>query len=77
MDTKVSLDTPIEELVERFPEATGFLLRKGVRCIRCREPLWCNLGELLKEEGVENPQYLVKELNDHLKKKGASKEASR
>ena len=77
MDTKVSLDTPIEELVERFPEATGFLLRKGVRCIRCGEPLWCNLGELLKEEGVENPQYLVKELNDYLKKKGDSKEASR
>jgi hypothetical protein len=69
MDIKVSLATSVEELVERFPEAVGFLVRNGVRCIRCGEPLWCSLGELFKEEGIENPQYLVEKLNNHLEKK--------
>ena len=68
MATKVSLDIPVEELVEHFPEAVGFLSRNGVCCIRCGEPLWCSLGELLKEEGIENPEYLVKELNSHIEK---------
>lgn len=66
-DFKVSLETSIEELVELFPEAVGFLSRHGVRCIRCGEPLWCSLGELLKEEGVENPQAVVDGLNGYLK----------
>ena len=77
MATKVSLDTPVEELVEHFPEAGGFLLRNGVRSIRCGEPLWCSLRELLREEGIENPQYLVKELNNHIEKKGSSDETSK
>jgi hypothetical protein len=66
-DFKISLETSIEELVELFPGAVGFLSRHGVRCIRCGEPLWCSLGELLKEEGVENPQAVVDGLNDYLK----------
>jgi hypothetical protein len=77
MEAVVSLDTPIEELVERFPEAVGFLSRNGVRCIRCGEPLWCSLGELLKEEGIENPQHLVQELNNYLEKKRSIDETSK
>ncbi len=74
MNGKVSLDTSVDELVEHFPEAVGFLLRNGVRCIRCGEPLWCSLEELLKEEGIENLQFLVKELNNHIEKKGSNDE---
>lgn len=77
MAAKVSLDTPVEELVEHFPESVGFLSRKGIRCIRCGEPLWCSLGELLKEEGIENPKYFVKELNNHIEKKGSTDETSK
>ncbi len=69
MRIEVSLDTPVEELVEQFPEAVGFLSRRGVRCIRCGEPLWCTVGELLREDGIENPQLLIDELNENLVKK--------
>ncbi len=69
MRIEVSLDTPVEELVEQFPEAVGFLSRRGVRCIRCGEPLWCTVGELLEEEGIENPQLLIDELNENFIKK--------
>jgi hypothetical protein len=67
MIPKVTLDIPIEDLVQKFPEAVGFLTKKGIRCIRCGEPLWCTLGELLEEEGISDPQNLVDELNNFLR----------
>ncbi|UCE43265.1 MAG: DUF1858 domain-containing protein [Candidatus Aminicenantes bacterium] len=67
MDPKVTLDIPIEDLVQRYPEAVGFLTRKGIRCIRCGEPLWCTLGELFEEEGISDPQNGVEELNKFLR----------
>jgi hypothetical protein len=66
MDRKVTKDIPIEDLVQKYPEAVGFLTRKGIRCIRCGEPLWCTLGELLQEEGISDPQGMVDELSEFL-----------
>jgi hypothetical protein len=66
MDPKVTLDIPIEDLVQKFPEAVGFLTRKGIRCIRCGEPLWCTLEELLEEENISKAQDLIDELNEFL-----------
>jgi len=67
MDSKVTQDIPIEDLVQKYPEVVGFLTRKGIRCIRCGEPLWCTLGELLEEEGISDPQSVVDELNEFLR----------
>lgn len=69
MDIEVSLETPVEDLVEKYPEAVGFLSRHGVRCIRCGEPLWCTLGELLREDDIENTQRLLDELIEYLREK--------
>lgn len=69
MDIEVSLETSLEDLVEKYPEAVGFLSRHGVRCIRCGEPLWCTLGELLREDDIENPQRLLDELIEYLREK--------
>ena len=66
MRDEVTLDIQIEELAVSYPEAVGFLTKNGVRCIRCGEPVWGTLGELLETEGVENPQLLVNKLNAHL-----------
>ena len=66
MAQKVTQDTPIEDLVRIFPEAVGFLTRKGIQCVRCGEPLWCTMGELLEEEKVPDPQDLIDELNEFL-----------
>ena len=67
MDAEITLDIQVEELAETFPEAVGFLTRRGIRCIRCGEPIWGTLGELLQEDKVENPSFLVEELNQFLK----------
>jgi len=66
MKNVVTLDIQVEDLAASFPEAVGFLTKKGVRCIRCGEPIWGTLGELLKMEGVKNPQLLVDELNAYI-----------
>jgi hypothetical protein len=63
MVPKVKLETPIEDIVKAYPEAVGFLTRKGIRCIRCGEPLWCSIGELLEEEKIPSPQKMIDELN--------------
>jgi len=77
MDIDISLDTPIEELVKSFPEAVRFLSSRGVRCIRCGEPLWCTLEELLDEDGIENPHDLIQELKEYIRKRGEPAEDSK
>jgi hypothetical protein len=66
MGVKVTLDTQIEDLVRDFPESVGFLTRRGIRCIRCGEPLWCTLGELLQQEGKTDARKVVDDLNVYL-----------
>lgn len=69
MSDKITLDIQVDELSASFPEAVGFLAKRGVRCIRCGEPIWGTLGELLEDDGIENPQLLVDELNEYIKRK--------
>jgi methionine synthase II (cobalamin-independent) len=64
---KISLDIQIEDLAVKYPEAVGFLTRHDVRCIRCGEPIWGTLEELLEEEGIADPVAFVEELNVYLK----------
>ncbi len=63
----ITLEMTVEELVERYPDAVGFLARNNVRCIRCGEPLWCTLSELFEEDGIEDPQLLMDKLKRFLK----------
>lgn len=66
MSVPIDLDIQVEDLARNYPESVGFLTRKGVRCIRCGEPVWGTLGELLEEDGIKNPQDLVDGLNAFL-----------
>ena len=63
---KISLDTQIEDLTISYPESVRFLIRRGVRCIRCGEPVWGTLRELLEEADIEDPQGLIEELNVYI-----------
>ena len=69
MRPKVTLDIEVEDLARVYPEAVGFLTKKGVRCIRCGEPVWGTLGELLVEDDIDQPQALVDDLNAFLSQK--------
>lgn len=55
----------IEELVRVVPESVTYLMEKGIRCLRCGEPIWGTLESASKEKGFnENDiENFVKDLN--------------
>lgn len=59
----LTLETRVEDLVERNPGAVRLLLGLGVRCIRCGEPVWSTLGELLDESGISDKDVILRQLN--------------
>jgi hypothetical protein len=65
----ITLDVQVEDLAREYPESVGFLTRNAVRCIRCGEPVWGSLGDLLKEDGVEDSTKLLSAMNSFLSSK--------
>jgi len=55
----------IEELVSGVPGAVEFLSARGIRCIRCGEPIWGTLEEAVKEKGFSESdlEEILKDLN--------------
>lgn len=55
----------IEELVRIVPESVSYLMEKGIRCLRCGEPIWGTLESASIEKGFnENDiEEFVKDLN--------------
>ncbi len=61
---KVDKDIEIEDLVREFPLSVSFLSEKGIRCLRCGEPIWGTLAEAAEEKGFSSEKIdsVVKEL---------------
>ena len=61
----ITLDTTIEEIVNKSSEAVKYLMEKKIRCIRCGEPIWGTLGEVLNEKGFREDEIklIIEELN--------------
>jgi methionine synthase II (cobalamin-independent) len=63
----ITQKTLIEDLVQDFPEVIPTLVRHGVICIECGEPIWGTLGEAMERAGIKNRddrQTLLAELQD-------------
>jgi len=65
----------IEDLTEDYPKSVKYLADKGIRCIKCGEPIWGTLEEacLEKDFTQEAIELVVKELNE-LHQNGNSEE---
>lgn len=59
-------NSTIEDLIEDCPKSVRYLSDKGIRCIKCGEPIWGTLEEACLEKNFtqESIQNIVKELND-------------
>ena len=68
---KVDRNIEIEDLVREYPSSVSFLSDKGIRCLRCGEPIWGTLGEAAEEKGFSGTQIekMVKELLSFLDQK--------
>ncbi|AFN74577.1 hypothetical protein MROS_1340 [Melioribacter roseus P3M-2] len=67
---KISKNILIEDLVNLLPESVTYLMEKGIRCLRCGEPIWGTLEEAAVEKGFDDSQIdvFVEDLNEMLSK---------
>lgn len=63
---KITKEIEIEDLVRILPKSVSYLSDKGIRCLRCGEPIWGSLEEAAKEKGFDEDQIneFVKDLNE-------------
>jgi hypothetical protein len=63
----ITQNSLIEDLVTDFPTVIPILVRYGVVCLECGEPVWGTLGEALDRAGIkkiEDRQTILAELQD-------------
>ena len=67
---KINKDTSIAELVENIPESVQYLMKEGIKCIACGEPIWGTLEEAAREKGFGDKEIerFVEELNGKINK---------
>jgi len=65
MDT-ITKEILIEDLVDNYPFSVEYLSKKGIRCIRCGEPIWGTLEESAIEKGFDTQTIdnFINELNN-------------
>ena len=68
MSAEITRDSVIEDLVTDYPDSITFLMEKGIRCLRCGEPIWGTLGSAMDEKDfpVDRQMEIVKELRAYL-----------
>ncbi len=61
---EITKDISIEELIESVPASVEYLMKEGIRCIVCGEPIWGTLEEAAEEKGfkAEDIERFVKDL---------------
>jgi len=64
---ELTADIHVEELLERYPQAAGFLADRGIVCIRCGEPYWGTLRQLAGHKNLQDRiDQIVAELVEYL-----------
>ncbi len=65
MDGKpvVTKDIYVEDLIEDYPESVEYLMKEGIRCLVCGEPIWGTLESAAKEKGF-NDDDIIRFVND-------------
>ncbi len=65
----ITKEIEIEDLVNILPDSVVYLREKGIRCLRCGEPIWGSLENAAKEKGFNDNdiEQFVKDLNEMLK----------
>lgn len=61
----------IEDLIKILPESVEYMMNKGIRCLRCGEPIWGTLENAAIEKGFSGSEInsFVTELNGILESK--------
>jgi len=52
----ITKETTIEELITRVPDAVGYLMQKGIKCLACGEPIWETIESAAKSKGFDDEE---------------------
>lgn len=63
---KITPETSIEEIIERYPKLVNPLASYGIACVVCGEPIWGTLEEVVERKGIENLDDIVEKLNGEI-----------
>lgn len=63
---RIEKNIPIEELITQHPISVHILMKKGIKCIVCGEPIWGTLEDTVKEKGFSDQDLdgIVEEINE-------------
>ncbi|MFQ5629700.1 MAG: DUF1858 domain-containing protein [bacterium] len=53
---KVDKKIYIEDLVREVPGSVSYLMKKGLKCLACGEPVWGTLEDAAKEKGFSDQE---------------------
>lgn len=62
---RIEKNIPIEELITKHPMSVPILMKRGIKCIVCGEPIWGTLEDAVKEKGFSDHDLdgIVEEIN--------------
>ena len=65
---QITKNIPIEDLISKYPLSVNYLMKKGIKCIVCGEPIWGTLEDAAKEKGWSDEEVnrFVIELNNQI-----------
>jgi len=69
---KITKDTTIEEVLEKFPMTVGTFMEYKIPSLVCGEPLWGTVEEAAQKYGVDL-NTLLKSLNEVVRKRSKTK----
>jgi len=46
----------IEDLIREVPESVRYLMKKGIKCVVCGEPIWGTLEEAARDKGFSSEE---------------------
>jgi methionine synthase II (cobalamin-independent) len=63
---KITKEIEIEDLVQIIPKSVVYLREKGIRCLRCGEPIWGSLENAAIDKGFSEKdiEKFVADLNE-------------
>jgi hypothetical protein len=61
----IQKEITIEELVTKVPKSVSYLMRKGIKCLTCGDPIWETLESAAKEKEFDKTAIVefVRDLN--------------
>ncbi len=62
----ITRNISIEELINKYPLSVNYMMKKGIKCIVCGEPIWGTLEDAVREKGFDDGDLdkIVDELNE-------------